>query len=92
MWWIYVNIFEDVSRRIWLICKDEIRKMLEELKSYPILAWARWQAWINIDSLIDIIFKLQFLFKELTQIKEIDINPIFSNAKKSIIVDAKFYL
>ncbi|MBT3853463.1 hypothetical protein HOF65_05870, partial [bacterium] len=44
------------------------------------------------DKLIDIIFKLQFIFKEFKDITEIDINPIFSDEKESIIVDAKFYL
>lgn len=92
MWWIFVNVFEDVSRRIWIIWKTEIKLMLTELKAFPILEWIRWQKWINFDKLIDIIFNLQFIFNQFNEISEIDINPIFSDEKKSIIVDAKFYL
>ena len=92
MWWIFVNIFEDVSRRIWIVSKSEIEVMFKQLKFYPILKWTRGQEWINFDKLIDIIFKLQFIFKEFKDITEIDINPIFSDEKESIIVDAKFYL
>ena len=92
MGWLFVNVFEDVSRRIWIVSKVEIKKMLSELKLFPVLEWIRWQKWINFDKLIDIIFKLQFIFKEFDDIIEIDINPIFSDEKESIVVDAKFYL
>ncbi len=92
MWWIYVNVFEDVSRRIWLVSRDEIKKMLKELKVYPLLEWVRWQKWIDIEKVVDIIFKLQYVFMEFEDIKEIDINPIISDDKDSIVVDAKFYL
>ncbi len=92
MWWIFVNIFEDVSRRIWLVSKNEIMEMLKELKAFPILNWYRWENGINFDKLIEIIFNLQFVFKEFKNIKEIDINPIISDENDSIVVDAKFYL
>ena len=92
MWWIYVNVLEDVSRRIWLVSKEEIKIMLSDLRAYPILAWIRWQKGINFSKLINLIFNLQFIFKELTDITEIDINPIFSDDNESVIVDAKFYL
>lgn len=92
MWWIYVNVFEDVSRRIGLVSKIEIKEMISELKIFPILKWVRGELWIDFDKLISIIYKLQFIFNELTEISEIDINPIFANENESIIIDAKFYL
>ena len=92
MWWIYVNVIEDITRRIWIVSKKEIEKMFSELKSYPILKWIRWEKSINFDSLIDNIFKLQFVFKDLKNISEIDINPIFADENDSIVLDAKFYL
>jgi acetyltransferase len=91
-WWIYVNIYNDIARRIGLVSKDEILKMLEELTIFPILQWARWKASIHFESLVDTIFRLQYLFDTCKQIKEIDINPIFVDDEKSIIIDAKFYL
>lgn len=92
MWWIFVNVYEDVTRAIWLVSKRKIREMFRELKWYPILEWARWQKWINFDSLIDTIYKLQYVFNTFEEIIEIDINPIFSDDKESVIVDAKFYI
>jgi hypothetical protein len=92
MWGIYVNVLEDVTRRIGIVSKSEINKMFSELTAYPILKWVRWQKWINFDKLVNNIYKIQFIFRELKEIKEIDINPILSDDKDSIIVDAKFYL
>lgn len=92
MWWIYVNVLEDVTRRIWLVSKVEINKMLSEIKAYPILKWVRWEKGINFKKLVDNIYKLQFVFKEFKQIKEIDINPILSDENDSVVVDAKFYI
>jgi len=92
LWWIYVTVFEDVSMRVWVVSKEEIKIMLKELVSFPILSWVRWQAWIDFDKLIDIVYKLQFIFKEFKSISEIDINPIFCDDEESIVIDAKFYL
>lgn len=92
MWWIFVNIYEDVNMKLWPVNKDEIRDMFSKLTWYPILAGSRWDKSINFDSLVDIVFKIQSLFHIFQEIKEIDINPVFSNEKKSIIVDAKIYI
>lgn len=92
LWWIYVNVFEDVSMRIWIVSKYEILNMIKELKSFPILEWVRWQIWIDFEKLIDIVFALQFVFKEFDEITEIDINPVFTDDIESIVIDAKFYL
>lgn len=92
MWGLYVNVLEDVTRRIWIVSKNEINKMFTELKAYPILKWVRWEKWINFEKLVENIYRLQFIFKEFKQIKEIDINPILTNHKESVVVDAKFYL
>ncbi len=92
MWWIFVNIYEDVYMKLSPVGKTEIREMFSHLKWYPILNWARWDTPIDFDSLVDIIFKIMSIFSTFKDIKEIDINPVFSNESDSIIVDAKFYL
>jgi acetyl coenzyme A synthetase (ADP forming)-like protein len=89
---IYVNIYEDVSMKISPVSRNEIRKMLESLKWYPILRGARWEIGIDFDALIDMVYQLMSVFTAFPEIKEIDINPAFANEHGSIIVDAKFYL
>lgn len=92
MWGIFVNVYEDVSMKLAPVNKTWIKKMFENLKWYPILAWTRWDVSINFDSIIDIVSQIQSIFHTFPEIKEIDINPAFSNERWSIIVDAKFYL
>ncbi|MDD3145148.1 MAG: acetate--CoA ligase family protein [Candidatus Gracilibacteria bacterium] len=89
---IYVNVFEDVSMRIGIVSKYEILNMIKELKSFPILEGVRGQIGIDFEKLIDIVFALQFVFKEFDEITEIDINPVFTDDIESIVIDAKFYL
>ena len=90
--WIYVNIFEDVQMAIAPVSKTRIIELFKSLKSMPILEWARWEKSIDFELLADQVYKLQTLFSELPEIKEIDVNPLFSNHKESVIVDAKFYV
>lgn len=92
MWWIFVNVYEDVSMKLSPVNKNGIKSMFENLKWYPILNWARWDVPIDFDSIIDIVSKIQSIFHTFPEIKEIDINPAFANERWSIIVDAKFYL
>jgi len=92
MWWIYVNVYEDVSRRLSPIWKEEIIEMFKTLKWYPILAWYRWEKSIDFDKVSDIILKFIKLFESIDKIKEIDINPMFVTEEKNYLVDLKLYL
>jgi len=92
MWGIFINVYEDVSMKLSPVNKPGIKKMFEDLKWYPILNWARWDVPIDFDSIIDIVSKIQSIFHTFPEIKEIDINPAFSNENGSIVVDAKLYL
>ncbi len=89
---IYVNIFEDVQVAIAPVSKSRIIELFKSLKSTPLLEWARGEKWVDFELLANEVYKLQTLFASLPEIKEIDINPLFSNHKESVIVDAKFYV
>ncbi len=92
MWWIYVNVYEDVSRRIWPVEKNEIKKMFSELKWYKILSWYRWEKSINFDKVSEVILKFWEFFEKVEEIKEIDINPLFTTNKNNYLVDVKLYI
>ncbi len=92
MWGIYVNVYEDVSRRLSPVGKNEIIEMFKSLKWYPILAWYRWEKSIDFAKVSDIILKFIKLFESVEKIKEIDINPMFATDKKNYLVDVKLYL
>ena len=92
MWGIYVNVYEDVSRRLSPVGKNEIIEMFKSLKWYLILAWYRWEKSIDFAKVSDIILKFIKLFESVEKIKEIDINPMFATDKKNYLVDVKLYL
>ncbi len=74
------------------VSKIRIIELFKSLQSTPLLEWARWEQAIDFELLADEVYKLQTLFSELPEIKEIDINPLFSNHKESIVIDAKLYV
>jgi len=92
MWGIYVNVYEDVSRRIWPVQKEEIKEMFKELKWYKILSWYRWTKSVDFDKISEIIWTFWELFDKVEEIKEIDINPLFANSVENYLVDVKLYL
>lgn len=89
---IYVNVYEDVSRRLSPVWKEEILEMFKSLKWYKILAWYRWIKTIDFDKVSDIILKFIQLFEQVEKINEIDINPLFSSSDENYLVDVKLYL
>jgi len=66
--------------------------MFQELKWFPILNWYRWTKPIKFDKVSEIIYTFWELFNKVEEIKEIDINPLFSNSQENYLVDVKLYL
>ena len=86
---IFVELFKDVSFRIAPIKIKEAKKMIREIKSYPILNGYRSQEKINTNQLVKILLNLSNLSLREKAINQIDFNPIIVNSKKALVVDAK---
>ncbi len=90
---IFVEVLKDVTFRIIPITERDARKMIKEIKSYPILAGARGEAPADIDAIVDLLLKVSRLVDELRDyIKEMDLNPVFVYEKGAMIVDARIIL
>ena len=89
---IYLNVFEDVVRRVSPLSRKEIQKMITEIQSYPLLKGARGENSIHFEALEDIIFKISCLFHSHAEIREIDINPIFCFEDSAHVMDAKIFV
>ena len=86
---IYVEVFRDISARICPITEEDIREMVMELKSHPILLGMRGKKAIHMASLERILLNTcRFMQKE--DISEIDLNPVVFNEKGYDIVDVRF--
>jgi acetyltransferase len=92
LWWIYVNVFEDIQMALAPVSRTKIVSLLKWLHSVELLKWTRWQWSIDFEKLSEQIYRIQIIFQKIPEIREIDINPLFVNGKEAIIVDAKFYV
>ncbi len=65
------------------------RRMLESLKSWPLLTGYRGKSAINLDRLIEIMMRLSYLAADYPEIKELDINPLLVTQEDAIALDAR---
>jgi len=85
-----VEMLHDVSIRVMDVDETEIRRMLRELRGYPLLAGYRGEPAKDVDGLVDAMRRLQQLFNSETHIREFDINPLVVHEKGVCAVDARF--
>ena len=65
------------------------RRMLESLKSWPLLRAIAASPGANIDRLIEIIMRFSYLVADYPEIKELDINPLLVTPEDVIALDAR---
>ena len=73
---IYVEILKDVSFRAVPITLTDAKKMVRSIKSYPLLLGARGEKKRDIPAIIDTLLKLSKLMETVTEISDIEINPL----------------
>jgi acyl-CoA synthetase (NDP forming) len=89
---IFVEVFKDVAFRVLPLNQKEARSMIEEIKGYSILAGARGQKPVDLESLAGAILGVAKIAQDHPQILEIDLNPIIAYPKGYKIVDARVIL
>ncbi|MCA1846567.1 MAG: acetate--CoA ligase family protein [Actinobacteria bacterium] len=86
---IAVEIFRDVTFRVPPFDKREARRMVEEIRSFPLLAGARGRPKADVSAIVDAIMKLQRLAVDLANdIAELDINPLLAKPDGAVALDA----
>jgi acyl-CoA synthetase (NDP forming) len=84
---IFVEIFEDVVIRRAPISLEEARKMLTELKGYPLLAGARGGAKVDIEALVTALVRVsEFAYQHRGALKEMDLNPVIVATEGSGVI------
>ncbi len=74
---IWAEVFNDTSVRVLPISRQEIRHMLLELRGAPLLQGIRGQPPVNIEKLVDIIFRITQVAQGLEeQLEALEINPL----------------
>jgi len=87
---IYVELFEDLSLRPAPLHPAEIREMLEELKSAPLLKGFRGSAPVDSSSLVEAVARFSQLAAALQgRYREMEINPlVICPDGRAVAVDA----
>jgi len=91
---IYVETFKDTALRFTPLTREDTEEMIHELKVYPLLAGARGQQGIHIETLITMIGRLSQLAQDFPEIAELDINPVlaFPESEDFCVLDARIRL
>ena len=73
---IYVEVLRDVTFRLAPVRPLSALHMVQTLKAYPLLKGVRGEAPSDVDALTDVIERVSQLAMELTDVVELDINPL----------------
>ncbi len=69
-----------------------LKKMIKEIKAYPLLKGFRGPEPVDIPFLEQTILKVAHLVEQKPQIKELDLNPVFAYSNGAIAVDARIVM
>jgi acetyltransferase len=74
---IFVEVLKDISLRVTPLSGLDAKKMVRQIKGYPILEGIRGKSRADIEAVEDLLFKLSQLSEDWKDyIAEIDINPL----------------
>ncbi len=89
---IFVEVLEDISSGLAPLTYDEAYSMIRSLKSYKIIHGTRGQEGIDEQRLADTIVRLSSLLRFVTEIKEMDLNPLIGSKDRVTVVDARIFV
>jgi len=65
------------------------RRMLEDLRIWPLLKGYRGKAPVDLDKLIEVIIRLSYLAADYPEITELDINPLMASSEGVFALDSR---
>jgi len=87
-----VELMKDVTLRILPVDEEEIRKMVREIDSYPLISGYRGSKPKDEECLIQIIKNVCKMFEDVKDLREFDINPIRLYDSGACAVDARIIM
>lgn len=86
---IYVEVMKDVAFRAFPAGRQEIRRMIRELRAYHLLSGVRGEKPADIESLVDVVGLVGAVLLNCPGITDIEINPLLVYADGVRAVDAR---
>ncbi len=84
-----VEVLDDVAVGVAPLTDHDVDEMLESLRSYPLLTGYRGAAVLDGAALRDVLHRISTLAAEVTEIAEIDLNPVFLLEHGVAVADAR---
>lgn len=86
---VFVEVLGDVAFRVPPFDEAEARRMVHEVKGFPLLAGARGRPKADLRALVDVLLKVQRLAVDHADaLVELDINPLLVLPKGAVALDA----
>lgn len=86
---IYAEVLKDVAFRLAPFSLEEALKMVQEIRTYPLLSGVRGEKPVDIHSIVDSLLRLSQLVTDFPEILEMDINPLKVSNKCAVAIDAR---
>ncbi|MEQ8789573.1 MAG: bifunctional acetate--CoA ligase family protein/GNAT family N-acetyltransferase [Pirellulaceae bacterium] len=86
------ELFQDRALELPPISERLARRMLESLRSWPLLKGYRGRPAVNLDALIKVLMRLSYLVADYPEIRELDVNPLLATPDDVIALDARMIL
>lgn len=89
---IHAELFNDTVLGFPPFNESLVRRMIEQLKIFPLLKGYRGSLPVDIEKLIEIIIRLSYLATDFPEIKELDINPLLASSEGIVALDARILI
>jgi acetyltransferase len=89
---IAAEVFQDRALELPPLNERLARRMLESLRSWPLLTGYRGRPVVNVDQLIETLMRFSYLVAHLPEIREVDINPLLVTPAEVIALDARIFV
>lgn len=86
------ELFQDRAIELPPLSERLARRMLESLRSWPLLQGYRGHPAVNIDRLIEVLMRLSYLVADYPEIIELDVNPLLVTPDRVTALDARIVL
>ncbi len=86
---IFIEVLKDTAAGLVPLNREEIKRMIKSIKSYPLIKGDRGKEGIDEEKIIDILLKLSSLLEIAPEISELDLNPLLGKGTQLICVDAR---
>ncbi len=86
------ELYQDQALELPPLSERLARRMLQSLRSWPLLQGYRGRPAANIDYLIEILMRISYLVADYPEIKELDINPLLVTPDEVMALDARIIL